>query len=125
MFNKKGVRLIAIASEYDGIEDFIKTVWTGAEIYVDTNANFKKALYPPSGKLIKLSSVFKESLQGMVLAIKYGQNTKDIIYPNNLILGGELVIGPKNKGIVYSFNETYSFKHASIQSIIKATNSIS
>jgi hypothetical protein len=99
-------------------------VWTGGEIYVDRDAQFKKALYPPFGKVIKLSSVFKASLEGMILAAKYGQNTKDIIYLNNLILGGELVVGPKNKGVVYSFNETYSFKHASIKSIEKAVYTI-
>ena len=116
-FEKAGARLAVVSALDVGAQDFIDAVWTGGDLYVDSEETLKKALGGRSYRnwwLLK-PWVLKDVAS---FAKKFGFGTNDTVDPKTQLLGGTFVV--KDGAVVYVHRETTSFDNGSGKEVLAA-----
>eukprot|EP00937_MAST-01D_sp_MAST-1D-sp2_P005536 g5536.t1 len=118
-FEKLGVRLVAVVDQDIGINEFMQVAWHGGELYVDSEAKFKAAMGAPQANNWALLHP-RVLLRIFSLAKRWGNSQADLQNPTSARMGGELVIGPGDRGVVAEFHETKTFGHATLDQLLAA-----
>eukprot|EP00116_Pleurobrachia_bachei_P015411 sb/3475673/ len=111
------VRLCAVVKEDLGTElEEYRTFLKGGEIFLDPEKNF----YDPAGRSAGYSSLFSLSLLNKFRKITVaGNNTGE-----GFILGGVIVVGPGDQGIIFEHLETAIGVRVDVKDVVEAVKKI-
>jgi len=115
-----GMHMVAICHEEEGVQEFATKYFQGGKVYVDEDKKFYSALggghLPVLGLL---NGLFRPSVWKNITRAN-SKNMAGNLKGEGRILGGLLVVGKGNRGVVYQYNEKVYGDHAPIEEVLKA-----
>jgi len=118
-FEEAGVKMAVVSAIDTGAQDFLDTVWTGGDLYIDSEMAFKKAL--SGGR--EYSNIWLLRPSVLFNAVRFsrsqGSQTNDLTDPKTKLLGGALVVSKEGK-VLYQSSEGSNFSPGSAADILSA-----
>lgn len=113
-FTAKGIKLVAISSVPDNLEEFRESVWPEDDIYVDDGEVFKDSL--KGGNYRNWWLAKPSVILAIARAMALGNQSNDMS-PKTAKLGGTIVV--KDEAVVLAQAEGTDFSYASPDSVLK------
>jgi len=110
---------MSVVSAIDtGAQEFIDSVWTGGDLYIDEEEAFKKAL--GGGDTYRTWWLLRPSVIRAALGYvrNFGQSADDIKDKKTQMMGGAFVV--KGGEVVYAHKETTTFDNGSAKEMLAA-----
>ena len=122
-FTELGVRVVIVADQDEGAQAFLDVVTGGAdgaeaELYIDDGALFKAAM---GGRQVSNWWLLKPSVAMRVLSLArlFGNDSGDINRKAS-VMGGEILVGAGDSGVLAEWPENSKFGHASLEELLDA-----
>lgn len=111
------MQLAVVSGTDNGAQDFLDSVWTSGELFVDEDEAFKKAL---GGHAIKLRGLLFPSVISKAFSYtkRTGQRADDIKDPKTQKMGGTFVV--RGGEVVFVHHETASFDNGDARAMLAA-----
>ncbi|KNE60458.1 hypothetical protein AMAG_05845 [Allomyces macrogynus ATCC 38327] len=117
-----GIRMVAVVNQSFGAQDFADNYWKGT-CFFDKELGFFKAMGDGQIRKGSLLQLMKPSvLANMARARKTKLDSN--LDGDGTILGGLLIVGPGDKGIVYEYPETEFGDHAPMETVLETCKSL-
>ncbi|KAJ3352987.1 hypothetical protein GGF32_003240 [Allomyces javanicus] len=117
-----GIRMVAVVNQSFGAQDFADNYWKGT-CFFDKDLGFFKAMGDGQIRKGSLLQLMKPSvLANMARARKTKLDSN--LDGDGTILGGLLIVGPGDKGIVYEYPETEFGDHAPMETVLETCKSL-
>jgi len=112
------VRLIAVASQSVGVEEFKDAVWPTDEVLLDEDETLKKAL---GGQKYKNRWLLSPRVIARIFRVlRYGSKVDDL-NEKSKTLGGVMIVN--QAGIIFAEAETSKFVYPSAKALLRALDS--